>query len=288
MDWNRRSFLAAGLASGAVTKPVWAKPQDAALWEVQRDRSKVYLFGDGGPLRKPWRSARIEAALHDSAVLWKEVPAGGLGAALEAFDAGIDPFEPLSSWLSWKDRNRVAAAAAAVGVGALGLEYSKPWLAAQFLQGSFYAKFGFEQANSADSILPAIAKGAGKPIRAEFAEMAEVIEFASSLSRPAQIQSLLSIVDVIEAGPDSETRRASAWAVGDDSLETRNIGRWMKIYPDFYREVVVARNRRWPARIRTMLMGGGTSFVLVGGDHLLGPDSIQAQLALAGMTARRL
>jgi len=37
-----------------------------------------------------------------------------------------------------------------------------------------------------------------------------------------------------------------------------------------------------------MLDGGGTTFVLVGGDHLVGPDSVQNQLAAAGMRVRRV
>lgn len=288
MDWNRRGILAAGLASGAVSTLAWAKEPNAALWEVRRGRSKVFLFGDGGPLRKPWRSARIEAALEESAVLWKEVPANGPWSALRVLGAGIDPLEPLSSWLTPREQDRVAAAVAKTGASAFWLRLCAPWLAAQFLEDSFYTRFGFQQANSADAILPTIASAAGKPIRTEFSDMAAVVAYASGLSRAAAVQSLLSVVDDIEAGPDAEERRAKAWALGDDRLETAAILRWKKVYPRLYQEVVVARNRRWPARIRAMLDGGGTTFVLVGGDHLIGPDSIQHQLAAMGMSSSRL
>ena len=37
-----------------------------------------------------------------------------------------------------------------------------------------------------------------------------------------------------------------------------------------------------------MLDGGGTTFVLVGGDHLVGPDSVLSQLATVGLHARRV
>ena len=37
-----------------------------------------------------------------------------------------------------------------------------------------------------------------------------------------------------------------------------------------------------------MLDGGETTFILVGGDHLVGPDSIQHQLAAAGLEAVRV
>ena len=41
-------------------------------------------------------------------------------------------------------------------------------------------------------------------------------------------------------------------------------------------------------RIRAMLAGGGTTFVLVGDDHLVGPDSLQSQLARVGLAAKRI
>jgi uncharacterized protein len=59
-------------------------------------------------------------------------------------------------------------------------------------------------------------------------------------------------------------------------------------YPDLYRPLEADRNSRWPGRFRTMLDGGGTTFVLVGADHLVGPDSVLAKLAAAGMRARRV
>ncbi|HEY2706870.1 MAG TPA: TraB/GumN family protein [Caulobacteraceae bacterium] len=37
-----------------------------------------------------------------------------------------------------------------------------------------------------------------------------------------------------------------------------------------------------------MLDGGGTSFVLVGADHLVGPQSLLAHLAEAGLRAARV
>jgi uncharacterized protein YbaP (TraB family) len=37
-----------------------------------------------------------------------------------------------------------------------------------------------------------------------------------------------------------------------------------------------------------MLAGGGTSFVMAGGSHLLGPEGVLNLLAAAGMRARRI
>ncbi|HEY3948701.1 TraB/GumN family protein, partial [Phenylobacterium sp.] len=112
--------------------------------------------------------------------------------------------------------------------------------------------------------------------------------YFAGFSRAAEIGALLRAVDEIEAGPDVAQRAAEAWMVGDLRPEVEEVRRLSRVYPDYYQAILVARNRRWAPRFRAMLDGGGTTFVLVGGDHLVGPDSVQNQLAAAGMRARRL
>jgi uncharacterized protein YbaP (TraB family) len=177
------------------------------------------------------------------------------------------------------------AAALATGIPSSALERFRPWLAAVFLENSFNARFGFKAANAPDESLAAIAKAAGKPIRTEFPDMAALVAYASGFSRAAEVQSLLRLVDDVEAGPDVQQRRIEAWAVGDLSLEACELQRWTRVYPDLVQEYVVARNRRWPGRIRTMLDDGGTTFVVIGDGHLVGPDSVLVELAAAGMRA---
>jgi hypothetical protein len=258
------------------------------MWEVRDGPAKVFLFGDSGPLRTPWRSARFDAALNESAVVWKETPDAGPGADALFLAKGIDPARPLSAWLTPKDRARVAAAAATVGLAPALLERLRPWLAAVFLDSSFRSHFGFKQENSPEYTLGIVAKAAGKPIRTEFPDEAAIVDYFAGFSSAAQVGALLRAVDDIEAGPDAAQRDAEAWAVGDQHLEMREVRNISRAYPDYYQAILVARNRRWAPRFRAMLDGGGATFVLVGGDHLVGPDSVLAQLEAAGMRARRV
>jgi uncharacterized protein YbaP (TraB family) len=288
MNWTRRSVLAAGAISCIAPLLSWAKQAGAALWEVRDGSAKVFLFGDGGPLRTSWRSERIEAALNASAAFWKEVPDNGPEATHLFFARGVDPAAPLSTWLMPKERDRVAAAAVAVGTTSAFLERFRPWLAAVFLQSRFYEHFGFQSANGPGDSLTAIAKTAGKPIRTEFPDIADVVTFECSFSRAAEVQSLLRVLDSVEDGADFAERWAEAWAAGDQRFELQDVRRMIRVYPELYQEYVVARNRRWPGRIRTMLDGGGTTFVILGGGHLVGSDCVQNQLAAVGMRARRV
>jgi uncharacterized protein YbaP (TraB family) len=59
-------------------------------------------------------------------------------------------------------------------------------------------------------------------------------------------------------------------------------------YPDVYKLLLVDRNRDWASQLKTKLAGSGVSFVAVGAGHLVGPDSVQAQLAKLGVKAERV
>jgi hypothetical protein len=248
----------------------------------------VLLFGDSGPLRAPWTSARFVAALNESAVFWKETPDAGPGANALFMAKGIDLARPLATWLTPDQRARVAAAAASVGLAPVLLDRLRPWLAAVFLDSSFRSHFGFKQENGPEHVLSVTARAVGKPVRTEFPDEAAIVDYFAGFSNAAEIGALLRAVDEIEAGPDVAQRTAEAWMVGDLRPELDEVRRLRRAYPDYYQAILAARNRRWAARFRAMLDGGGTTFDLVGGDHLVGPDSVLAQLEAAGMRARRV
>ena len=53
--------------------------------------------------------------------------------------------------------------------------------------------------------------------------------------------------------------------------------------PGAYERLVVARNRRWVARIEELLKTPGRTFAVVGVGHLVGPDSVPALLRRDGL-----
>ena len=288
MNWTRRSLMAAGAIGAAAPSLAWAYPADAAMWELRDGRAKVFLFGDNPSLRTPWRSARFDAALNESAVFWKETPDAGAGASALFMAKGIDPARPLASWLTPKDLARVGAAAMSVGLAPVLLARLHPWLAGVFLDSGFRSHSGFKPEYGPEYQLSAAAKAAGKPVHSEFPNEAAVVDYFASFSPAAEVGELLRAVEDIEAGPDAAQREAQAWAIGDQRFDIQRVRQLSRAYPEYYQAILVARNRRWAPRIRAMLDGGGTTFVVVGSDHLAGPDSVLAQLRAAGLTARRV
>ena len=287
MVWNRRRVLG-GLALAAAPVCAASHSPGPALWEVRERGARVLLFGDCPALRTPWRSDRIEAAVRASAVFWRETPVAQPGGAARFLAKGVDPARRLSSWLTASDRARVSAAAAAVGLADAALDRLQPWLAAVVLEDRFNAHAGFRPENGPTHDLTSIAEVQAKPIHSEFPDIAAVVDYFASFSAAAQVGSLLRTLDDIDAGVAAAEREGAAWAAGDLQADLAAVLRMRRLYPDYYQRILVERNRRWRTRIREMLDGGGTSFVLVGGAHLVGPDSVQAQLVGDGMLATRI
>ena len=285
MNWTRRGLLAAGAIGAVAPRLAWADQGAPTLWVVREGQAKVFLFGDGGSLTDPWTSEPVEAAFRQSSVFWKETPDLGPGALAKIVAKGFDRAHPLSTWLTAEQRDRVAAAAVSAGITYAFLEPMQPWFAAGALSSAYAA----HQKPMSDPIpvLTAAAKAAGMPVRTEFPDTDSLIDWMSGFSPAAQVQYLMYTIGWNEAGRAKQEQRLKALAVGDFRLETQRVLHMRATYPDLYGPLEADRNRRWPGRFRTMLDGGGTTFVLVGADHLVGPDSVLIQLAAAGMRPGR-
>ncbi len=289
MSWTRRGVVVACAMAAAMPALAEASVDTYPLWEVRRGGATVFLFGDCGSPTDPWRSARVEAAFAQSTTFWKETP-DLVPADIGQFIArGTDRDHPLSSWLTLGERDRVASAASALGMRYDLLTAYQPWLAAGALSQAAAAR----QKPSADPlpVLSAAAKSQGKTVRTEFPDAGSLIDWWMAMPAVAQVEYLLATIDTIDAmatDPQAWPRRQAAWASGDLSLETARVLGELRDYPQAYETETAGRNRRWPARFRAMLDGGGTTFVLVGADHLVGPESVLVKLAEAGLRARRI
>lgn len=55
--------------------------------------------------------------------------------------------------------------------------------------------------------------------------------------------------------------------------------------PSVYEKLLVQRNVRWCAQVDQILKRSGVQEIAVGAAHLVGPDSLQVQLAKRGIRA---
>jgi hypothetical protein len=286
---RRLALVAASAAvSVAVASPAAAEP---ALWTISDHDSTIYLFGTVHVLKPgmEWRSPKVAKALADSRELVIEVVGADDAAAAQPLimKYGVDPARPLSGKLKAADRPRLAAAAKAMGLPGGALEPMRPWLAALTLAVTPMIQAGYDPKSGVETILQAEAKAAGKPVGA-LETLEQQLRFFADMPEPVEVDLLSATLDDVAGGPAQLDRMVAAWAAGDlGALEKEFVEETRRDYPKMYQIVVVERNEDWADQLQDKLKGSGVSFVAVGAGHLVGPDSVQAQLAKAGVQAVR-
>jgi uncharacterized protein YbaP (TraB family) len=79
---------------------------------------------------------------------------------------------------------------------------------------------------------------------------------------------------------------ATAWLQGDTrTINDVFVDEVKAKAPSIYQKLIVDRNVRWADRIAELQGTPGIRFVAVGAGHLVGADSVQAQLAKKGIRA---
>lgn len=279
--------LTAALTLGAAT-PAAAEPP---IWVLKDHDSTIYLFGTVHFLKPDtqWRSAKIDKALKDSSELVLEVAGmeetSKVAPLMRAY--GVDTARPLSSKLDDKAKKQLADAAAAVGMPVKAMEPMKPWLAALTLMSVPALKAGYDPKSGVELVLTADVKAAGKPISGlETAE--QQIRFFADMPEATQIDFLVATLEDVEGSAAQLDRMVEGWSKGDMSvLQREAIDELKRDYPAVYEVAVVRRNRAWADQLKAKLAGSGVSFVAVGGAHLVGPDSVQAELEKRGLKVTR-
>jgi len=278
------SVLALGLAAPATAEP--------ALWAIRDQDSTIYLFGTIHVLKPStqWRSPRIDQALKASDDLVIEVLGADDPAVMQplVMQYGLDRATPLSRKLSPQDLKRAQALAQAAGMPPQAMEVMRPWLASISLAMLPVIKAGYDPRSGVEQVVSAEMKAAGKP--ASSLETAEQqIRFFADMSTPVEVEMLRATLDDAEAGPAKIDDMVAAWAAGDiQVLEEQFITEMKTNYAEVYGVLLTDRNRDWAGQLKTKLDGSGVSFVAVGAGHLVGPDSLQAQLATLGVQTERV
>lgn len=284
--------LCTGLISAlalAVAAPALAEP---ALWAIKDKDSTIYLFGTIHVLKPDtqWRSAKIDQAFASSADLTLEIVGGDDPAVMQplVLKYGLDPANPLSSKIGPEAFKRASELAQGGGVPPQALESMRPWLAAISLAMMPVIKAGYDPRSGVEQVLSKAAVENGKAKKAlETPE--QQIRFFADLPPRTEADFLSATLDDVDEGVAKINKMVAAWAAGDIAeLEKEFVSEMKGDYPELYELLLVKRNQDWADQLKTKLAGSGVSFVAVGSGHLVGPDSVQAQLAKLGIKAERI
>jgi uncharacterized protein YbaP (TraB family) len=278
------SVLALGFAGSALAEP--------ALWAVKDKDSTIYLFGTIHVLKPDtqWRSPKIDQALKTSGDLTLEIIGADDPATMQplVLKYGLDPAHPLSTKIAPDKFKHASELAQGGGVPPQMLNMMRPWMAAVSLSMIPVIKAGYDPKSGVEQVLTQEVKAAGKP-QSAFETPEQQIRFFADLPAKTEADFLSSTLEEVDEGVGKIDKMVAAWAAGDTAeLESEFISEMKGEYPELYELLIVKRNQDWAQQLKTKLAGSGVSFVAVGSGHLVGPDSVQAQLAKLGIKAERV
>jgi len=262
------------------------------LWRVERNGAKAYIFGFGDAKDRSWLTPAIESAFQESREIWFETPHVDPSVkpspapvatpnAFPKYDNAHDLFAVLDPKLSV----RLATAAQTYDVPHDALVHARVWWAYFVLNRGYWAwrnKNGLgEVEESPDSVLAQMAWSAAKPTYSEHPTDADTIGWFATLSDEAareRLEELLDYFDDEKAGLHADR---FDWIYGhppDHTIQAMRIKQ-----PALYDVEHVRRNEWWAAQIAKLLANGGTYFVAIGANHVLGPESLLKKLSDLGL-----
>ena len=238
-----------------------------ALWVVQDVDTTIYLFGTFHALdsQSAWfdRSVRAAFDASDELVLETLVPddPAELHAILARHTAAREPKvgEPV-----YADRSApsfVASAGQAMSAG---------------------RSMGMSVDQGADAVLRRQANAIGKPV-----EGLESFEFQLNMFQALPPPPRGSRHGAANIGGLIGTMQ-SAWKRGENDGFASLLGTMRAESPLTYKTLFTDRNANWAGWIANRMAQPGTVFVAVGTGHLVGPDSVQQNLAARGIQSARI
>ena len=290
-----------GLATLVCTLPGPARAAEPApavvaghpeMWVAHGPQGTLYLLGSFHLLRAgaSWEDSRIDDALAKADHVWFELTDfDDMALAQQVFvKYGLYASPELSQHLDTKALDRLTAALSRHGMTLDQVQRLKPWAVALLLAQKELADAGFDGAQGVDLTLFHKALAAKKDVEG-FENLDFQMSFLAHLDDRDGTTFLDETLDDDDEGAAKMGQLADAWLHQDEkALEADSVTEMKSDYPALYQKVLVDRNTSWLPRIEDMIRAKGTTLVVVGAGHLIGPDGVVARLRAAGFDVRRL
>ena len=287
---------ALGLATLLVLPGLVAAGSVAAqppVWIVSDANSQIILFGSVHVLpasldnKSPdWMPNTVKSALIKAQDVWFELPMDTATTAQVsqlALAKGLLPEGgSLSDQISEAAKERLGRISLRLGFRPDQLDRFQPWLAEASLA---VAAFQMEGASGKDGVEQILSRQLGPKVKREAFETPEQqIGFLAGASQEDQLASLEETLRQIDEEPQAYRTLVAAWMAADlATLDAEALQPVRQSTPALYQALIKGRNTRWVQSIRKRLAGRGTTLVVVGVGHLVGPDGVPAQLRALGI-----
>jgi uncharacterized protein YbaP (TraB family) len=297
---TRRAFCSVLAATAALmdatAAPAEPETRGPLLWRASRGRARVYLFPFGQAKDSSWLTPTIQRAFEESSQLWVE-----LGKPLtpkrrkELYkELGEDPARSFFDGLDPRVSARATSYMRELGIPRESVEPLRPWLAYYTFATAYDKKYGHSQGltESSPSQTPpdfvlidrALKSGksgkSGKTIHSEIT-MEDWLRKLAALPDKLQSEYLEWLFDYFDDQKAGLGADRFGWMQGKPS--ERSNERMRTKMPNLYEVMDTQRNEWWARQIVNLLAEGGTSFIVIGQNHVLGPKGIPRLLTDGGL-----
>ena len=272
----------APVTGGASQKVAEARARNdgPALWVAKDYDSTVYLFGTVHllPNDLSWLKDDIKIAFDTAGTVYFEVDTGTQGqiqASVLTQSLGMrSDGSRLSDMLDSYQLKLLDAAAHNGKLSLAALDSMHPWLASEFLTVAAATNAGLSPDISADEALKSRAQREQKNI-IYLETMEDQIRVSSDQADFVQMKILTNTLEKFNVLGDDLKQIVAAWSVGGTDFLAREVVLKLKdSSTDYYKALLVDRNKAWAKILTRYMEDSGTAFVAVGTGHLLGEDSL--------------
>ncbi len=280
--WLSKAAAALALIASVVLvlTPEWARAEPPASIPV----AQAKVSADPAP--------RVTRAIGESQELWLEVAdADDQAKALALIQKyGLSTNGPLTKKLSVEDLAQLDRISHTINPNASAAVFDplRPWLVALQLTLVEVQKSGLDPKNGVDLALKAEFTTAKKPVNS-IESFDQQIKLFADMTEAEELTYLHETLKDFDKSKEKLDDLIDAWARGDTSrIEQDEIVEMRTDSPKLYDKLLVQRNIGMAKAIKDRLDKTGVAFVAVGALHLVGSDSVQAQLEKSGIKAERL
>ena len=287
-------FLCLILLSFSLTTPP-ANAADVPVWELEGTHNRFLLLGSIHFLRAsdyPLPAAIDEAyAAADALLMELDMDSMDMLNSMTVIDSLSKDSQGrrLSEQIGAARYQQVITRAETLSINTLLLDDKEAWYAAIVVSQIRLMRMGFDPSWGIETRFTAMAMADGKPIDG-LETLADQLGVLDRMSIDTQAEFLLeSLNDQATAEAEMQSM-VTAWKSGDSEALEQTMLEGMGDIPELYSELIVKRNINWANQIERLDKStrDKTYLVIVGGMHLVGPDSVQQQLKSKGISYRQL
>lgn len=205
----------------------------------------------------------------------------------QALAMGLLHGKTLAEVMGKKEWARMQKMAQKSGVMLYNYEHFKPWLAAIGIGDTELLRYGYQPQLGLDMHFAELARKRKMPSTG-LETVAEQLSYFNDMTPRTQRRFLTQTLDEANAGRRQLRQLHDAWLHGDTAELAKLQKETFKGFPGVRKRMIKDRNERWLPHLVNCLKSTSTCFVVVGVEHMVGPNGLIRLLRARGDRVRQM